>query len=68
MNLHATPGLLLGCTATGVIGGGQEIEERGAIAAIGAVLEVYLYQTLRSIGSALQSERHYEARARDAFL
>ena len=38
MNLHATPGLLLGCTATGVIGGGQEIEERGAIAAIGAVL------------------------------
>jgi small ligand-binding sensory domain FIST len=33
-----SPGLLLGCTATGVIGGGREIEGRAAVVAIGALL------------------------------
>ena len=32
------PALLLGCTATGVIGGGREVEGRAAVAAAGAVL------------------------------
>ena len=32
------PALLLGCTATGVVGGGQEVEERCAIVAAGALL------------------------------
>lgn len=32
------PALLLGCTATGVIGGGREAEGRCAIAAVGAIL------------------------------
>ncbi|HJP31357.1 MAG: FIST C-terminal domain-containing protein [Candidatus Latescibacteria bacterium] len=35
---RVAPGLLLGCTATGVIGGGQEVEERGAVVAAGATL------------------------------
>jgi small ligand-binding sensory domain FIST len=33
-----SPGLLLGCTATGVIGGGHEVEGRAAVAALGATL------------------------------
>lgn len=37
-NVRISPGLLAGCTATGVIGGGQEIEERAGVAAIGACL------------------------------
>ena len=35
---RVSPGLLLGCTAVGVIGGGREIEERCAVAAVGASL------------------------------
>ena len=35
---RVAPGLLLGCTATGVIGGGCEVEERRAVAAVGATL------------------------------
>ncbi len=35
---RVSPGLLLGCTAVGVIGGGREVEERCAVVAVGASL------------------------------